>query len=329
MNIHEIAETAKKTNTYELAAKTVRNIALNDTEKEVASYLDEWARKVGETGHDGDREIAAFVTRTVNQEFYDAPDELLDQMFERGSIGEFDDYEAEIMPVKNTLVAYEAAPGGNVKKSYLDYGMLKPQWFNRQIETAISYRDLRRNGWKSVALLSEYCTKALQNIMFYDIFSKVDAALSTGAENVFNETSAAPSQATVDAATLYLNDRDGGVLIGLSKYIQAMSKLQGYNSQEMLNEIHRTGRLGMIDGIGLYPISSAKRQGNGELLIPDKRIFGISGKKIGSLDMKGEVRTYETEENNKEVIDIKVTGFTYGVAFNKDTLENVCKIVLQ
>lgn len=328
MNIHEIAEAAKNTNTYELAAKTVRNIALNDTEKETASYLDEWARKIGETGHDANHEIAAFVTRTVNQEFYDAPDELLDQMFERGNIGEFDDYEADIMPVKNTLVAYDAASGGNVKKSYLDYSSLKPQWFSSQVETAISLRDLRRNGWKSVALLSEYAVKALQNKMFYDIFNRVDTAMTVGSPNVFNESAATPSQATVDAATLYLNDRDGGVMIGLSKYIQAMSKLQGYNSQEMLNEIHRTGRLGMIDGISLYPISSAKKQGNGNTLIMPNRVFGVAGK-IGTLDMKGDVRTYETTEVNKEVIDLKVTGFTYGVSYNKDTLDNICKIILQ
>ena len=327
MNIHEIAEAAKNTNTYELAAKTVRNIALNDTEKETASYLDEWARKIGETGHDANHEIAAFVTRTVNQEFYDAPDELLDQMFERGNIGEFDDYEADIMPVKNTLVAYDAAAGGNVKKSYLDYSSLKPQWFSSQVETAISLRDLRRNGWKSVALLSEYAVKALQNKMFYDIFNRVDTAMTVGSPNVFNESAATPSQATVDAATLYLNDRVGGVMIGLSKYIQAMSKLQGYNSQEMLNEIHRTGRLGMIDGISLYPISSAKKQGNGNTLIMPNRVFGVAGK-IGTLDMKGDVRTYETEEVNKEVIDLKVTGFTYGVSYNKDTLDNICKIIL-
>ena len=328
MNIHEIAEAAKNTNTYELAAKTVRNIALNDTEKETASYLDEWARKIGETGHDANHEIAAFVTRTVNQEFYDAPDELLDQMFERGNIGEFDDYEADIMPVKNTLVAYDAASGGNVKKSYLDYSSLKPQWFNRQIETGVSYRDLRRNGWKSVALIADYAVRALNNAMFHDVFGKVDAALTVGAPNVFQETGTTISQATIDAATLYLNDRDGGVLIGLSKYIQAMSKLKGYHSEEMLNEIHRTGRLGMIDGISLHPISSAKKLGSGELLIPDKKVFGVSGK-LGALDMRGEVRTYETEENNKEVVDIKVTGFSYGVAIAPTALENVCKIVLQ
>lgn len=133
MNQHEIAELVKGTNAYEIAAKTVRKISLNDNEKVVAEQLDEWARKIGETGHDRDHEIAAFVTRTINDEFYDAPNELLDAMFDRGSVGEFDDYEGIVMPIKNTMMAYEAAHGGNVEKSYLDFTVLKPQWKNRQV----------------------------------------------------------------------------------------------------------------------------------------------------------------------------------------------------
>lgn len=328
MNMHEIAEAAKNVSTYEIAAKTVRNIELNDQEKEVASYVDEWARKIGETGHDRDHEIAQYITRTVNQEFYDAPDELLDAMFDRGTIGEFDDYTADILPAKNTLVAYEAALEGNVPKSYLDFTSCAPTWKHRQVETGVSFVDLRRNGFKSIALLTDYAVRSLQNAMFYDIFSAVDAAIANGAENYINETGTTPSQASVDKATLYLNDRGGGTFVCLSKYAQAMSKLTGYNSEEMLNEIHRTGRLGMIDGISLYPISGAHKQANGELLIPDHRIFGISSEKLGSLDMKGEIRTYETEEVNKEVIDLKITGFQYGYTIPAQKLENVCKIVL-
>lgn len=327
MNQHEIAELVKGIDTCEIAAKTVRNITLNDNEKAVAEQLDEWARKIGETGHDRDHEIAAFVTRTINDEFYDAPNELLDSMFDRGSIGEFDDYEGIVMPIKNTLVAHEAAHGGNVEKSYLDFTVLKPQWKNRQVETQLSYRDLRREGWKSVALLTDYAARALENAMFYDIFSIVDSAIADGAENYINETNSMPSQATMDAMALYLNDRGAGTIIGLSKYIQAVSKLKGYTSEEMLNEIHRSGRLGMYDGCALHPISAAKRQGDGSLLLPDRKLFGIAGK-IGSLDMKGEVHTYETENNNKETIDLKIADFTYGFAFNKDSLENVCKVVM-
>ena len=97
----------------------------------------------------------------------------------------------------------------------------------------------------------------------------MDAAIAFGAENYIAEADALPSQATMDALALYLNDRGAGTVVALSKYIQAASKLTGFNSAEMLNEIHRTGRLGVYDGVSLYPVSAAKRQGDGSLLIPD------------------------------------------------------------
>ena len=62
--------------------------------------------------------------------------------------------------------------------------------------------------------------------------------------------------------------------------------------------------------------------------MPDHRIFGLSSEKLGVLDMKGEVRTYETEEVNKEVIDLKITGFQYGFVLPASKIENACKIVL-
>lgn len=55
-------------------------------------------------------------------------------------------------------------------------------------------------------------------------------------------------------------------------------------------------------------------------------LIGCAGT-IGTLDMKGEVHTYETENNNKETIDLKIADFTYGYAFNKDSLDNICKVV--
>lgn len=326
---HEIASVIKSVDVYELAEKTRRNIALDDNEKTVAAQLDEWAREIGNTGLDKDHEIAEFVRKTLNEEVYNAPHELLDAMFERGSVGEFDDYETTVSP-KNTLVSYEAAKGGNVDKSYLDISVLKPKWKNRQIETEITYADLRRNGWKSVALLTTYANDALHNAMFRDIFTEIDAAIANGAENYIANGGAMPTAAAMDAMALYLNDRNAGgsSIVALSKYVQAVSKMQGYLSDAMLNEIHSTGGLGKYDGVELHGISGAKKYANGDLLIPDKRIFGIAGK-IGTLDMKGEVHIYEDMDNDNERVELKIKDFTYGWSFNKDTLDNVCKIVLE
>ena len=76
------------------------------------------------------------------------------------------------------LKAYDAAKGGNVPKSYLHYETIKPVWRNKQIEADLSFVEVRRNSWKSIATLTTFMTEALKNQMFYDIFSMVDDTLS-------------------------------------------------------------------------------------------------------------------------------------------------------
>ena len=115
----------KKGVLFEVAEKVEYKRDLNSEEKEIAEITDSWAREIGETGKDPECTIAEFINRTVSEEVYNAPDELLDQIFERGSIGEFDDYEGHKDP-KNTLVAHEAAKGGTVDRSYIDISVLKP-----------------------------------------------------------------------------------------------------------------------------------------------------------------------------------------------------------
>ena len=222
----EIAEAIKDTNMYELACKTNAELDLTDSEKVTVSQLDAYFKKVGERGSDPDCEIAAFVRKAINEEIYNAPDELLDFLFNRDTIGEFDDFEGVTDP-KNTLVAYETAKGANVKRSFLDIGVLSPQWVNFQIETDISYKDLRKSGWKTVSLITENAVAAFKNKMFKFIFDKIDAGIATGAENCLNVGGATMTQAAADAVALYVNDHaDGnGVIVGKSAYIQQMSKL--------------------------------------------------------------------------------------------------------
>lgn len=325
----EIAELIRDMSMYELAEKTLKNISLTDTEKTVISDLDAHFREIGKRGFDEKHEISAFIQKVVNEELYNAPDELLDFMFDRSTIGEMDDFISTTEP-KNTLVAYEAAKGGNVDRSFLDISVLTPVWKNYQVETDISYADVEKNGWKTIALYTDYAVSALKNKMFKCIFDIIDAAIAEGADNYINEQSANVTEASMDTAALYVQDIAGygeGMFVARSKYVQQASKLKGFTSDEIINEVHRTGKAGVYDGVAMTPISSAKKLGNGEQLILDKRVFGIAGK-IGTLNMKGDVTVYQESDNNKEKFHIMFKNFTFGVAFNKDTLENVCKIAL-
>lgn len=324
----DIAEVIKDTSMYELACKTMQNLEMSESEELVVAELDKKFKEIGKTGHDRDHEISAFIQKVINEEVYNTPDELLDRLFETNNIGADDDFE-EIEDAKNTLVAHEAAQGGNVPKSYLDITVCKPTWKNRQIETEISYADLKKNGWKSVAKLTEYAVAALKNARFKDIFDNIDAAINSGAENFIPVDGTTMTQAAADAVSLHVNDYDegDGVIVGYAKYIQQISKLKGFESEDMKNEVHRTGRLGMYDGVDLVPISSVRKLGDGTGLFTDKRVFGIAGK-IGTISQKGEMDVYQTSNNNKEKIELKFANYTYGWAISPEAIKKVCKVTL-
>lgn len=317
---------SKKNVLYDVAEKVNYKQTLTAEEKDIADVSDSWAKEIGETGKDPDCQIAAYIRRSVQEEVYNAPDELLDEIFERGNVGEFDDVEYNVTP-KNTLVANEAAKGGSVDRSWIDMSVIKPTWRNRQIETDISYADLRKNGFKSIAALEVYMKEACQNALFYDLFDQVDAALVSG-DAVISETGATPTLDGMDKLSLYLNDRnENSVIVTLNKYAQAlrrMSNFAQYMSDSMKNEFNRYGLAKTYDGIGIAGISGAKRQGNGNLLIPDKRIFGIAGK-VGNLDMKGDIHTYQDMNNQQEQVHLTLKDFTYGFAITK--IENCAKVV--
>lgn len=323
----EIAELMNKDGKmYEVAQKTEYNLKLTSEEKEIAEVCDAWAKEIGEKGMDNDHEIAAYIKRTVQEEVYNTPDELLDQIFDRGSVGEFDDVEYN-KEAKNTLIAYEAAKGGSVDASFIDFSALNPTWKNRQVETNISYVDLRKNGFKSIAGLTAFGVESLKNALFHDVFGAMDTAI-TGGEQKIDVTGSAPTQTAMDALSLYLTDRDpNSVAVGLTKYAQQIARMTNYYqymSDAMKDEFNRYGLTKFFDGVKIAGISSAKKQGDGTLLIPDKRIFGISGK-IGALDMKGDLHVYETMDNQSESVKIKIADFTYGYAITN--IDKVAKIV--
>lgn len=325
----EIAELMEKDGVlFDVAEKVEYRRELNAEEKEIAEISDAWAREIGKTGKDPECTIAEFINRTVNEELYNAPDELLDQIFERGSVGEFDDVEGTKNP-KNTLIAHEAAKGGTVDRSWIDFTNVKPTWKNRQVETDLSYVDLRKNGFKSIATLTTYMKEACQNYLYFDALSMADEAV-TGGEQLIPVAGTVPTIEAMDALSLYLNDRaDDSVIVTLNKYAQAIRRMPNfaqYLSNEMKNDFNRYGLMKNYDGINIAGISGAKKMGDGSMLLPDKRIYGIAGK-LGNLDMKGEIHTYQDMNNQAEKIHLMLKDFTYG--FMLTNIENFAKITLQ
>lgn len=326
----EVAELMKKPGrVYSVAEKTQYNLPMDAEDKEIAEVCEAHINELIDKG-DPDREIGQFVNRTVTDDTYNAPDELLDAMFERGTISENDDYQAS-RTVKNTLVAHEAAKGGNVPKSYLHYEVIKPTWKNIQVETDISFVEIRRNGWKAIATLTTFMSESLKNKMFYDVFGMVDDMI-TGGEQKIDAQGKEPTMQDMDALALYLNEYADGAnpfTVSLMKYCAKMRRMTGYAeylSDAAKDEFNRYGLVKTYDGVAITGISSAKKLGDGSLLIPDKRIFGIAGK-LGTLDMKGETHTYEDYDNNNEKVHLMLKDFSYGYSIAHP--ERVAKIVLQ
>ena len=67
MTEFEIAEVLKNTNMYELAVKTNNDLVFTAEEKVASDQLDKYFKEVGERGVDPNHEIAAFITKAINE----------------------------------------------------------------------------------------------------------------------------------------------------------------------------------------------------------------------------------------------------------------------
>lgn len=326
----EIAEVLDKKNgvMYDIAEKIVYNRQLDNEEKEIFELSDAWAREIGRTGRDEKHEISQFIERTLtNDDIQNAPDELLDLIFDRGSIGEFDLVEYTRDP-KNTLIAHDSAKEGTVDRSWIDFSKVHPITRNASVATDLSYADLRRNGFKSVATLTTYAKEALQNKLYFDVFDMVDKALVTG-DGVVTATGGSVTPQAWKQFCTYLLDRNlAATAVTFNKYARDLYDMPGntgYLSNEMKNDFNRYGLVKFATGVNIASISGAYHTGDGKLMLPDKRIFGIAGK-IGNLDMVGDVHVYEDMDNFNEKVVIQIRDFSYNVAINK--IENCAKIII-
>ncbi|ALS22303.1 hypothetical protein [Paenibacillus naphthalenovorans] len=311
----EIASAIKETNIIELSERAKTN-TLDASDKEMIEVLDTFAKEIGTSGksYDNNFVISELIKRTVEPLVFQPETSILSSIFNMGSIGEFDEAMYTGLP-KNTIKVYDAVRGGNVPKSYVDPGVFQPVKTSLQVETELNYSDLRRNGWKSIAKMTELTREAFEQEMFYRLFAGVDGALDalTGEQDI--DSGSALTQANAETLARYLRDMSEGnpFMVGLSKYIDGFARLNGYESylsDDLKNELNRVGRLAMFDGVKLSSIPTAKKTAKGNTLVPDKRIFGIAGI-IGDAQIRGEMRLYETYDNNAEKVELKFTGYDF------------------
>lgn len=305
------------------ARKVVYNMELSSDEKEMNAAADDYWKQVGRTGFDKDCALAALIMRTVTPEVVLPAGELLSRLFNEGSVGEFDDVDYEVGP-KNTLVAHEAILGGNVDKSYIDHSRLTPTWKPLQIETAIMYQDLRRGGYKNVANLVNWAREAFEQKRVALILAALSGAILNGAANYINEGGTSPTDTSMAALALYLDDVSDGsapVAFGLNKYIHAIGNLTNVNTNKTDTEKgmwNKTGVVQFYAGVELMGYSGQKKFPDGTTVVPNNVLFGAAGK-VGNLDMRGDLRVFETPDNNKEKLDIKMNGYTFGYVFTDIT----------
>lgn len=331
MNLEISAKMKEEGFLVDWAEKVHYGMELSGDQVDCSEALDEWARKIGERGLDTDHELAELVRRSITNDVVEAPDELINMMFDEEAIGEFDDILYEVEP-KNTIKVYEAVPGGNVDASYIDFSYAKTNWTNLQSETFVKYSALRRGGYKTVASMLTYIREAFAQKRWSVLFNRAASAVTAGSVNYIAESTANPTEASADKLAVYLMDitKAGEVPVMLmqNKYALAMSKLASaadMASGEAKELWRRHGSIGMYGGAEMRGFSGVQKMADGALIIPDKTILGVGGK-IGSAITRGETHVYETMDNNAEHVHLKVGGFAFGTKITKP--ENVAKIVM-
>jgi hypothetical protein len=327
MNI-ELSNYVKERGTmFEWASKVVNKKELTPEQISISESVNKFALEIANSGM-GHVALSDYLQRVVQEQIYDEPSELLDVMFNQGSIGEFDDY-SSIGSYKNYLLAHEVSErGGNVDKSYVDFSRYSMVHTNLQIETELRYDELRRDGAMTIAQLTLYAIEALQNKKFQSIFTNLNSLLVSGA-NVFDATAGLTVQLMDDFAGYVTDHSSTGqqLITGLSTDLRDIKNMPGYTdflSNDMKSALNMgTGILNVYNSVPLASISAGKVLADGSTLIPAKTIYGFADK-IGQCDMRGQLRVLQTPNNSKEVIELKFTGYEFIYAIDK--LEKVAKI---
>lgn len=310
------------------ARNVIGKVELSEEEMAFSAHMDDLVKRADKLGSTVAREeIAEVVLKIVEDEIYNLPFELLGEMFDNASYGEFDKIKVR-RNYKNTLVAHEsAARTGSVQRSYIDFEVGTTVEKHLQIETEIRMSDLRRDGAVGIATLSMMAAAEFEAKKYAIVMDLIDNLL-VGGDNVFTYTGSVTKTA-FDDFTSYVVDNSTtgeGSCIGLSNIMRTACRASGVNewySSAMKDELNAYTMLQMYNGVKLNSISPAKKTGKGETLLPVDTIIGFAGK-IGELYSKGDLRVYTTADNSGETISLKFTGYEFGVTINK--LDKIAKL---
>ena len=278
---------------FSWASKVSRNLDLTAEEKDISKEITAWANEIGNSGRDRDGSFASYIKSVITPELDASRDALIDMIFNQGQIGEFDEKIYTKLP-KNTLK-------------------------DSQVEFEVPYIEFRKpDSFKTVAKYTVYAEEALKNKLFSDVFNVLDATITGTAVGGGNLT-----LQVMDTFTTDLYDRmetnDTKLIVTLNKYANQIGRLAGYAdylSNDMKNELNKYGMAKVFNGFNIAGLSGYKKTQDGQLVIPDKKVFAFLGK-VGDIDMRGDLRVYETSDNNKEVLNVKITGFDYSFAITK------------
>lgn len=308
------------------AEKVVAKMELSEEEKQISEAVNEFAKNIAISGL-GSVELSQFLVKVIEPEIADTPSEILARLFNEGTMGEFDELGIVASP-KNTLVAREAAKGGNVKKSYIDFTRGTRGSKHLQIETEIRMSDLRRDGALTIAQLTIFAIEAFELAKFKAVFNHIDSLVQNGGNNFF-ECAGALTKEAMDNFAGYIEDNGtNGVMIGLSTTLRGIKNMQGYDkflSESMKDKLYAGSILDMYNGVYIASFNASKKLGDGSLVLPEKTIYGISDK-IGEMLMRGNLRVLQTPDNNREVISLKFTGYEFVYAITH--IDKISKLII-
>jgi len=111
----EIASVIKEKNIIDLAEKMrVGKSLLTSEDTEAIELLDNFAREIGKSGKNPENNtiLAEYIKETIEPEVFNPDESILNNMFDMGTIGEFDEKVFTGLP-KNTIKVYDATRGGN------------------------------------------------------------------------------------------------------------------------------------------------------------------------------------------------------------------------